>query len=232
MNSLRYYITLGPACQQSDLLCEMFQTGITGVRLNLSYGSLSQRQEELCILREAACKAGCSPELLIDLQGPELRIGALPEPIVLKQGDSLLLGEKGVPVPPHLLEFLEPGDTLLLDDGRLLLKALLPSANSCSCQILRGGLLQPRKSIAIQGKEIPSPVLTKEVTSLVEVCSPGKGCAEGQAHGVVVEVVDLPDDHSAGAVDDRDGGDVYKRQILLMLWCPPLRRHRPRRPAP
>ena len=56
-------------------------------------------------------------------------------------------------------------------------------------------------------------------TSLIEVCSPGKGRAEGQAHGVVVEVVDLPDDHSAGAVDDRDGGPLSE----VVGDCPHLR---------
>lgn len=162
MSSLRYYATLGPACQQADLLCEMFRSGITGVRLNLSHGSLSHRQEQLSILRQAAFQAGCHPELLIDLQGPELRIGSLPAPIFLEQGGGVLLGEGGIPVPPHILEALESGDMLLLDDGRLLLEALHSSGESCSCRVLRGGLLRSRKSMAVSGKEIPSPTLTEE----------------------------------------------------------------------
>ncbi len=159
---MRYYCTLGPACETPELLAELFQKGITGVRLNLSHGGLAGRGHQLSVLQEAARISQYTPEILIDLQGPELRVGTLDAPLSLTENDMVLLGGESFPVPPILLSSLVPRDTLLVDDGRLLLEACSPKEEGWLCRVLRGGILRSRKSIAVTGREIPTPTLTEE----------------------------------------------------------------------
>ena len=81
---VKIYGTLGPACQDEKILTEMFALGLTGMRLNLSHVTLAESGELIGKMKWAAESCGVKPQLLIDLQGPELRTGAVAEPILLK----------------------------------------------------------------------------------------------------------------------------------------------------
>ena len=81
---VKIYGTLGPACQDEKILVEMFSLGMTGMRLNLSHVTLAESGELIGKMKRAAEVRGVKPQLLIDLQGPELRTGAVAEPILLK----------------------------------------------------------------------------------------------------------------------------------------------------
>ena len=80
----KLYSTLGPACADTDTLRALLRAGMRGVRLNLSHGPLAERAPWLESLRRAETAEGVSCELLIDLQGPELRVGAIPAPLTLR----------------------------------------------------------------------------------------------------------------------------------------------------
>ena len=110
------YGTLGPGCADADTLEQMLRLGMTGVRLNLSHTSLAQAAGPLAALREAARRCGTEPRLLIDMQGPELRVGPLPAPLPLPEGARVVLG-RDIPVPELVLPALTPGRQVLLDDG-------------------------------------------------------------------------------------------------------------------
>ena len=99
----KLYGTLGPACADTDTLRALLRAGMRGVRLNLSHGPLEERAPWLESLRRAETAEGVSCDLLIDLQGPELRVGALFAPLTLREGDTLTLGE-AFPVPTILPE--------------------------------------------------------------------------------------------------------------------------------
>lgn len=149
------YGTLGPACADAGTLEQMLRRGMTGVRLNLSHVTLPEAAPLVEALHEAAARCGVAPKLLIDMQGPELRIGALAEPVALKAGETLVLGEQ-IPLPQAVLDALEPGQELLLDDGKLLLRC----RTERRALVVRGGLLHSRKSVALPGKSIRLPALT------------------------------------------------------------------------
>lgn len=153
----KLYGTLGPACADVETLRAMFRVGMCGMRLNLSHGTLAQGEKWIGQMHAAAQAEGKESELVIDLQGPELRVGAFDAPIVLAENEELTLGER-FPVPPILLEHLRDGDELLLDDGQLSLRVC--DAERALCRVERGGTLLPRKSIALVGRELPSPALT------------------------------------------------------------------------
>lgn len=79
------YATLGPACEQADILEKMFAEGMTGMRLNLSHSGLKESEALIQRFWQAAQHAGVRAELLIDLQGPEVRIGELYAPLLLQE---------------------------------------------------------------------------------------------------------------------------------------------------
>lgn len=153
---IRIYGTLGPACDQAETLEEMLRLGMTGLRLNLSHVSLREAAGELRQLREAEARCGKKAELLIDMQGPELRIGKLSAPILFRAGETVDLD--ALPFPQAVRDAIEPGQELLLDDGKLLLTAL----RGGKAHVNRGGVLQSRKSVALPGKSIRLPALTEE----------------------------------------------------------------------
>ena len=153
------YGTLGPACAEGEILREMFRSGMTGMRLNLSHVSLPAATKQIEVLHSAAASCGVKAKLLIDMQGPELRIGALPAPLLLTEGDTVRLGDGGIPVPAAVLRALSPGQELLLDDGRLLLRVSEGGERSRAI-VERGGLLKSRKSIALPGVTVRLPALT------------------------------------------------------------------------
>lgn len=159
---MEYYGTLGPACQSADTLLELLRAGMTGVRLNLSHGGLRLREKWLEQLNAAALAFGRAPKLMIDLRGPELRIGELPQPVKLAEGDCCRLGEGGIPAPSLLLNALENGVMLLIDDGALELEVGKTDIWGAWCVVRRGGLLKSNKSIAAPELSLSPPTLTEE----------------------------------------------------------------------
>ncbi len=161
---MEYYGTLGPACASPEILERMFRAGMTGIRLNLSHGDLEENGFRLAAAGEAAARLGIRPEILIDLRGPEVRIGRWKEengPRSAETGALFRFGDGGLPVPDAFLAHASAGDHILLDDGRLEFLALECSSGGILARTLRGGQILPEKSLALAGKEIPMPVLTE-----------------------------------------------------------------------
>lgn len=145
-----FYGTIGPACADVKLLQQMVEAGMTGIRMNLSHGPLAAHKDWLEMLHKAGVK-----KLLIDLQGPELRIGRLPQPLSLTAGQTVRLGAQGIPCPAALVQGVQPGQELLLDDGKLLARVDTAEPEALVCTVVRGGVLQSRKSLAAPGGGYP-----------------------------------------------------------------------------
>ncbi len=156
---VQIYGTLGPACSDTETLSALFDSGMTGIRLNLSHVGLSGAAEQIERLHAAARRRGVSPQLLIDMQGPELRVGALPASLELRDGDLLRLGAD-IPLPPAVLPHLLPGQEVLLDDGKLLLRVTEVLPQGALARVERGGVLRSRKSAALPGVDIRLPAMT------------------------------------------------------------------------
>ena len=154
---MHFYGTIGPACAEAGTLQSMVHAGMTGIRMNLSHGTLCEHADWLARIRAAGIR-----DLLIDLQGPELRIGRLPQPVTLTEGSTVCLGAGGIPCPLPLVTAARPGQQLLLDDGKLLLQVTDTTPDALRCIVLRGGVLQSRKSAAAPGLTVEMPTLTEE----------------------------------------------------------------------
>ena len=170
-----FYGTLGPACQEECVLYQMFQEGMTGLRLNLSHKPLAACGDWITQMHQAAKQAGIQAQLLIDLQGPELRVGQFEEPLMLEEGQ--LWSASQLKLPESTMPYLTVGQPLLLDDGKLLAKAVGVHAAGTEgmkdplVQIVRGGRLASRKSIALPGVTVPSPTLTEADLENLRVAS-------------------------------------------------------------
>lgn len=177
--------TLGPGCDDRSTLSAMFAEGMTGIRINLSHVMLKECLESIDKIKAAAKENGIEPKILIDMQGPEIRIGAI-ERLELREGDffylrnvdgDLACHEKNeIPVARKVLENLETGQEVLLDDGKILAEVVDnlaeqeknqniqgedPSCENAKLIVKRGGVLTSRKSLAIVGKNIDMPALTE-----------------------------------------------------------------------
>ena len=151
---MRYYATLGPACCEPSMLRALLRRGITGFRLNLSHTPLAARRDWIAALHDAERQTGLSASLMIDLRGPEVRIGALPAPLPLAEGAAVTLGAD-IPVDGDVLNALRPGMTVLLDDGAMALTVL----DGGVCRVTRGGVLTGHKSLTLEGADLHRPAL-------------------------------------------------------------------------
>ena len=153
---MELYGTFGPACTSLPVLTKMFRAGMCGLRLNLSHRSLAQSGDWLELARQAAACCGVVPQVLMDLQGPELRVGRDGLPVELSEGAVLPL--ERLCLPAVLREQLRPDQNLLLDDGKL---QVAVTEGNC-CRVLRGGTLLPGKSVAAPGLTVQMPALTTD----------------------------------------------------------------------
>lgn len=202
--SLEFFGTLGSACQSEKTLEEMFRTGMTGVRMNLSHQDLEERREWLENMRKAAAKCDLRPELLVDLQGPELRIGKLKKPLILQEEKKITLGKGGIKVPKRVLPCLEKGQEILIDDGKLALKVKKARESYAECVVVRGGVLKSKKSMALPGLEIEMPTLTKADLSNIN------GVQDAGVTGVMLPFVRGAEDvkNVRRALKDAGAGDT------------------------
>ena len=165
---MEYYGTLGPACKEAGILKDMFRAGMTGVRLNLSHGDLEENGHWLELVADAAkecrneadAKGMPVPQILIDLRGPEVRIGKLKTDVRAEEGSRILFGDGGIPVPEVVVSGTVEGDHILVDDGKLEFVAE-KCAERITARVLRGGIVKSEKSLALVGKALPMPTLTE-----------------------------------------------------------------------
>ena len=149
----KIYGTLGPSCCKADLLREMIAQGMSGVRLNLSHVSLADSKEWL---DEWQAASQGKYDLLIDMQGPEMRIEKLDEVLQFEAGDQM-----EVPIPGRVLPFLEEDKEVLLDDGKILARVLSVDERGARLLMLRAGELSGGKSIKIPDVENTLSALTE-----------------------------------------------------------------------
>lgn len=81
---MHFYGTIGPACASAGTLRRLVDAGMTGLRMNLSHGALAEHADWLAMIHAVGI-----PDLLIDLQGPELRVGRLASPVTLPEGGTV-----------------------------------------------------------------------------------------------------------------------------------------------
>ncbi|WP_025899348.1 pyruvate kinase [Sneathiella glossodoripedis] len=161
--------TLGPSSSSAEMVGKLHSRGVDLFRLNFSHGDHVDHKARYDIIRELEVKQGRPIGILADLQGPKIRIGTFKGgKICLEEGQILTLdlnesdgNDKRVALPhPKVMESLEEGTELLLDDGKLKLRVLEASSATAKCQVLVGGTLSDRKGVNIPNAIVKMSALT------------------------------------------------------------------------
>jgi len=167
--SSKIVATVGPASSCPQMLEKLFMAGVDVFRLNFSHGSHEDHRRNVDTIRALEIKTGRPIGILLDLQGPKLRIGTFKEgSIHLLAGQSFLLtlddhegNVTGVHFPhPELLPVLEKGTELLLDDGKIRLVVESLDKKSAATRVVVGGELSNRKGLNIPGVLLPVSAMT------------------------------------------------------------------------
>lgn len=155
--------TIGPASGSQEVLEKLIKAGMNVARINFSHGTHEQHEETIHLIRKVSEQLGISVGILQDLQGPKIRVGELPEPIQLSDGDTVTLYATGTSAPENggiqipvdfrqLFDSCRTSDQLLLDDGRLRLEVVaMKDRNALSARVLTGGTLSSHKGINLPG---------------------------------------------------------------------------------
>lgn len=154
--------TLGPKCDNIDILTKMFNEGMTGIRINLSHVMLSDCAASIERIHQAAYDSKTSADILIDMQGPELRIGRFDGELKLNKGDTFVLGKGGIPLDAVILKHMTKGMEVLLDDGRILAEVVEAAGDRAVLLALRNGTLSKRKNILLKGQDIQLPAVSED----------------------------------------------------------------------
>ena len=163
--------TLGPASSDPEVLERMLRAGVNVVRVNFSHGTADEHAATVHRVREIANRIGRSVGVLADLQGPKIRIGKFTDDkITLAPGDSFTFDVDGAPGDqarvgldyPELVNDVKAGDTLLLDDGRMMMRVERTTPRAIECTVVQGGVLSNRKGINRRGGGLSAPALTSK----------------------------------------------------------------------
>jgi pyruvate kinase len=148
---------------------QLLQAGVNVVRINFSHGTHDKHAQVIQPVRALADELRLPVAILGDLQGPRIRIGVLPEPLHLHQGQKLTLvhesqAEAGeIPVTyDHIAEDVRPGATILINDGLLDLQVDSIAGARVHCTVRVGGLLSSNKGMNLPGIEVSAPSLTEK----------------------------------------------------------------------
>ena len=170
MRRTKIVATVGPASNTAAAVRDLVAAGVDVFRLNFSHGTHQGHGEVIALIRAAAAEAGRQIAILQDLSGPKIRTGLLRnhQPLVLEPGSTLVIASgdfEGVPGRVStgyrgLPGRVRPGDTLLLDDGRLQLRVEAISGDEIRTTVVDGGLLGERKGINAPGVALPASGLT------------------------------------------------------------------------
>ncbi|HUU24609.1 MAG TPA: pyruvate kinase [Methyloceanibacter sp.] len=189
--------TLGPASTNEETMRRLFKAGADVFRVNMSHANHDGLREVHGIVRKLESEFSRPIGLLVDLQGPKLRIGKIDSgSIRLTQGDILsfvrreAIGGLGrVQLPhPEIFDAVETGHTLLLDDGKLKLRVVEASDVRIDAEVLTSGLLGSRKGISLPDTVLPFSALTDKDCADIE-CAMTLGVA-----WVALSFVQRPED--------------------------------------
>ena len=167
--STKIVATLGPASSSVDVLTRMLAAGVDVVRLNFSHGTAADHEERARMVRDSARSLGREVAIMVDLQGPKIRIGKFAAgKVVLKTGQQFTLDaarelgdEEGVGLDyKELTHDVAPGVILLLNDGLIRLRVESVRGTAIATRVEVGGALSNNKGINRMGGGLTAPALT------------------------------------------------------------------------
>ncbi len=153
--------TIGPASQDKSVLTKMIQNGMRVARLNFSHGTYENHSLLIENIREVSKKLNIPVLLMQDLQGPKIRVKDLKKPLLVKNGQEVVIG-KDFKIDLDIAKSIKPGHAVLIEDGLIELKVKKVSGGLVFCSVVNGGVIQNRKGVNLPHTELDIPSLTKK----------------------------------------------------------------------
>ena len=163
--------TIGPACENEETLTAMCQAGMNVARLNFSHGTHEDHLKRIQLIREVREKLNLPIAIMLDTKGPEYRIKTFANgSVTLKDGDLFSLTTDDIQgdssrvavTYANLTKELFPGDTVLINNGLVILKVEEIRGNDVVCRVQNGGVLSDRKSMNFPGKVLKQDFLSEQ----------------------------------------------------------------------
>lgn len=161
MNNLtktKIIATVGPGTATEEKIAALIAAGADTIRINSSHETEAVHKERIEIIRKISEKTNTYTAILLDLQGPKIRVGQLESPITLVKGEKVILkpavSSDGSFIPVDyegILHDVSTDEKILLDDGKLELKAISTDSEKIIAEVIYGGELKSRKGLNIPG---------------------------------------------------------------------------------
>lgn len=171
MRKTKVICTIGPACEDINVLREMCKAGMNVARLNFSHGTHEEHQNKINLIKEVREKLNIPLAIMLDTKGPEYRIKTFENgKITLRDGDiftftteDIVGNQERVSVSyEQLMENLEIGDTILVNNGLVIFKIIELNNKNAKCKVVVGGELSDRKSMNFPNKVMKHCFLSEQ----------------------------------------------------------------------
>ena len=169
-NKTKIIATIGPSSSSRATLKKLLLSGVDVARINCSHGTQSEHARVIKTIRSLAKQMKKNVAILLDLQGPKIRTGTLKggESVELKKGKTIQITTKNIAGTSdiistsykNLAKDVKKGETILIDDGLIELRALSKEKDTVTCRIIDGGTLKEHKGVNLPGVNVTVPSLT------------------------------------------------------------------------
>lgn len=170
INKTKIIATYGPACSKKEVLTEMVRSGVDVIRFNMSHGSHQQHLEGFEMVRQINRDHNLNIAILVDLQGPKIRIGQVRDNMEVLEKDQVVeitnkecisTFKKIYINYSHLPKEVEIGDAILIDDGRIELRVLETNKrDKIKARVINGGRISNNKGVNLPDTRTSVPALT------------------------------------------------------------------------
>ena len=169
MRRAKIVCTLGPATSTPERIRQLVDAGMDVARMNLSHGSYADHEDVYRMVRDAANATGRSVAIMVDLQGPKIRLGKIATgPVDLADGQEVTITTRDVPGDSEVISTtyaglpgdVSSGDTVLVDDGRVRLEVVAVDGPDVRCRAVGAGRLSNNKGINLPGVAVSVPAMS------------------------------------------------------------------------
>ncbi|KAI7255297.1 hypothetical protein KC345_g11156, partial [Hortaea werneckii] len=171
MSKTKIVCTIGPSSDSPEMLRKLIHAGMNVARLNFAHGELDEHAERIRRIREAAKELNQYVAVLLDIKGPEIRIGKMAsdyaelvpgEAVVLTTEEVLGTKDRIQVTYKQLPQDVKPGSIILIDDGLVRLEVVKAEGTEITCLIKNGGKLKQRKGVNVPGIKTSLPGVTEK----------------------------------------------------------------------
>ncbi|GGH57017.1 pyruvate kinase [Rothia aerolata] len=171
MRRAKIVCTIGPAISAPEKIAAAIEAGLNVARLNMSHGDHEVHTNSYTTIREQSQKLGKNVAILADLQGPKIRLETFKNGVeILEPGDTFKITTEDIEGTKEICGTtfkglpgdVKPGDTLLIDDGKIRLEAIEVNETTVTSRVVVGGPVSDHKGINLPGVAVSIPALTEK----------------------------------------------------------------------